>query len=42
MGYFLEFDIHYPKELNELHSDLQFVRDKILEGLKNLYDIILS
>ena len=43
MGYFIEADIEYPKELHTLHSDLPFLPERMeVNGCKklicNLYD----
>ena len=36
-GYFLELDIQYPKKLNELHNDLQFLPERMMiEKLEKL------
>ena len=42
-GYILEVDIEYPKKLNDLHSDVQFLPEsmkinKCSKLLCNLYD----
>ena len=31
-GYFLEFDVQYPKKIQELHNDLLFVSERIELG----------
>ena len=36
-GYFLEADVQYPEELNELHNNLTFLSKKLkFRKLKNL------
>ena len=29
VGYFFEVDIHYPKKLNDLHNDFQFLPERM-------------
>ena len=39
IGYFLEIDVEYPKELSNLHKDLPFLPEKKSINVKSLFVI---
>ena len=40
-GYILTVDVHYPKNLHDLHSDLPFLPERMKVNAANLYEICM-